>query len=224
MFTGIVQAAGRIAAVERTGDDCRLTIEAGGLDLASVRVGDSIAVNGCCLTAVAVAAASVAADVSVESLERTTLGRLGRGDRVNLETALTLATPLGGHLVSGHVDGVGEVLAREPDGRSERWRFRAPGRLARYLAEKGSICVDGVSLTVNGVQGAEFDVNIVPHTAAVTTLGDYGPGHPVNLEVDLIARYLERLMLGERAADPDATGVTRDLLRRAGFDEGANRE
>ncbi|PWG62142.1 riboflavin synthase [Sediminicurvatus halobius] len=218
MFTGIVQAAGRLAASERTGGDCRLTIAAEGLDLGAVRIGDSIAVNGVCLTAVTVAPPHFAADVSVETLERTTLGRLGQGDRVNLETALTLATPLGGHLVSGHVDGVGEVRAREPDGRSERWRFRAPARLARYIAEKGSICVDGVSLTVNGVNGAEFDVNIVPHTATVTTLGDYGPGQPVNLEVDLIARYLERLMLGDRAADPDATGVTRDLLRRAGFE------
>jgi len=219
MFTGIVQDAGRLTAVEHTGADARLTIAAEGLDLAGVRVGDSIAVNGCCLTAVTVTPPHFTADASAETLERTALGRLGRGDRVNLETALTLATPLGGHLVSGHVDGVGEVLAREPEGRSERWRFRAPDRLARYIAEKGSICVDGVSLTVNAVRGAEFDVNIVPHTAAVTTLGDYRPGHPVNLEVDLIARYLERLMLGERAADPDATGVTRALLRRAGFDD-----
>lgn len=222
MFTGIVQAAGHVAAVERTGADARLTIAAGGLELAGVRIGDSIAVNGCCLTAVTVAPPRFAADVSVETLERTTLGRLRQGDRVNLETALTLAAPLGGHLVSGHVDGVGEVLAREPAGRSERWRFRAPDRLARYIAEKGSICVDGVSLTVNAVHGAELEVSIVPHTAAVTTLGDYGPGHPVNLEVDLVARYLERLLLGARAADPDAGGVTRDLLRRAGFDGEAN--
>ncbi len=215
MFTGIIQAAGTLQESRETGGDRRMRFDAEGLDLQSVAIGDSIAVNGCCLTAVEVDGKGFAADVSLESLARTTLGRLAPGDRVNLETALTLSTPLGGHLVSGHVDGVGEVVSRTPDGRSERWRFRAPEALARYIAEKGSIAIEGISLTVNRVDGAEFDVNIVPHTSAVTTLGDYGPGQSVNLEVDLIARYLERLMQG--GEDVNRGGVSEALLRRSGF-------
>ena len=215
MFTGIVQATGALRESRETGGDRRMRFDAEGLDLAAVSVGDSIAVNGCCLTAVDVDGAGFAADISLESLARTTLGRLGLGDRVNLETALTLSTPLGGHLVSGHVDGVGEVVSRTPDGRSERWRFRAPETLARYIAEKGSIAIEGISLTVNRVEGAEFDVNIVPHTSAVTTLGDYGPGQPVNLEVDLVARYLERLLQGGEGTA--SGGVSEALLRRSGF-------
>ncbi|MEX0430969.1 riboflavin synthase [Spiribacter insolitus] len=215
MFTGIIQAAGTLQESRETGGDRRMRFDAEGLDLQSVAIGDSIAVNGCCLTAVEVDGKGFAADVSLESLARTTLGRLAPGDRVNLETALTLSTPLGGHLVSGHVDGVGEVVSRTPDGRSERWRFRAPEALARYIAEKGSIAIEGISLTVNRVDGAEFDVNIVPHTSAVTTLGDYDPGQSVNLEVDLIARYLERLMQG--GEDVNRGGVSEALLRRSGF-------
>lgn len=215
MFTGIVQAIGRVLAVVPHGDDARLRVEAPGLELDGVRVGDSIAVNGCCLTAVTVSAERFEADVSAETLSRTTLGGIRSGDRVNLEKALTLATPLGGHLVSGHVDGLGEVISRRPDGRSERWRFRVPDRLARYIAEKGSICIDGVSLTVNVVAGAELEASLVPHTLAVTTLGERRPGDAVHLEVDLIARYLERLMQGDRAAD--GGGITRDFLRRHGF-------
>ena len=216
MFTGIIQAVGRIRSREVRGEDMRLVIDAGGLDLGKAQIGDSIAVSGVCLTAVALEPDAFAADVSGETLARTTLGRLKEGDRVNLELALTLATPLGGHLVSGHVDGLGEVLERRPDGRSERFRIHAPERLARYIAEKGSICVDGVSLTVNAVDGSVFDVNIVPHTLSVTTLGEFRPGRKVNLEVDLIARYLERLMLGDKAAESGG-GVSLETLRRAGF-------
>jgi riboflavin synthase len=216
MFTGIIQAVGSIRRREPRGEDMRMVIATGGLELSAVKIGDSIAVNGVCLTAVTLAADSFAADVSAETLQRSSLGALAEGDPVNLELALTLATPLGGHLVSGHVDGLGEVIERRPEGRSERFRIRAPDRLARYIAEKGSICVDGVSLTVNAVEGSVFDLNIVPHTLAATTLGDFHPGRKVNLEVDLIARYLERLMLGDRAAQGNG-GVTLDALRQHGF-------
>jgi riboflavin synthase len=218
MFTGIIQAVGRIEALEARGGDVRLRVGCGGLDLVDAAVGDSIAVNGVCLTAVELAERGFAADVSRETLSLTTLGDLAPGSRVNLEKALTLATPLGGHLVSGHVDGMGEVAERRDDARSVRLRIRAPAALARYIAPKGSICVDGTSLTVNAVDGALFDLNIVPHTLQETIIGDYGPGSRVNLEVDLIARYLERLLLGERAAEPGASGgITRELLERQGF-------
>jgi len=215
MFTGIIQAMGVLQESRETGEDRRMRFTAPGLDMGAVQIGDSLAVNGCCLTAVDIDAERFAADVSLESLERTTLGRLAPGDGVNLEPALTLSTPLGGHLVSGHIDGVGAVVERTPAGRSERWRFRAPASIAHYIAEKGSIAIDGISLTVNRVEANEFEVNIVPHTAAVTTLGSYQPGHPVNLEVDLVARYLERLLQGDTAGA--SGGVSEALLRRNGF-------
>ena len=217
MFTGIIQAVGAVAALDRRGNDMRLRIRTGDLPMADVALGDSIAVNGVCLTAVEFPGDGFGADVSVESLERTSLGELAIGSRVNLEKALTPSTPLGGHLVSGHVDGLGTVEERRQEGRSWRFVFRAPDRLARYIAEKGSICIDGVSLTVNGVDGACFDVNIVPHTMDATRFGEYRPGQSVNLEVDVIARYLERLILGDKAADPDAAGITREFLARNGF-------
>jgi riboflavin synthase len=216
MFTGIIQAVGKIAAIEQKGGDARLRIDTGSLDMANVNTGDSIAVSGVCLTAVEHSASGFTADVSGETLARTTLGQRRPGDVVNLEKALTLNTPLGGHLVSGHVDGVGTVVGRETEGRSVRFRFEAPAALARYIAEKGSICVDGVSLTVNAVNGARFDVNIVPHTLAQTTLNGFQPGSKVNLEVDLLARYLERLMLGEAAAN-GGSAVTQEFLARHGF-------
>lgn len=216
MFTGIIQAIGKIAAIEEKGGDARLRIGTGKLDMRGVQIGDSIAVGGVCLTAVECSAREFSADVSGETLSRTTLGRLRAGDPVNLEKALTLATPLGGHLVSGHVDGVGAVAGRRDDGRSVRFRFRAPETLARYIAEKGSICIDGVSLTVNAVQGAEFEVNLVPHTLRETTLHRLQIGSEVNLEVDILARYLERLMLGEGAAE-SSSAITREFLARHGF-------
>lgn len=216
MFTGIIQAVGKIAAIDQKGADSQVRIDTGRLDMSNVNTGDSIAVSGICLTVVEHSTSGFSADVSGETLSRTTLGGLRPGDAVNLEKALTLNTPLGGHLVSGHVDGVGSVLSREPEGRSVQFRFQAPDVLARYIAEKGSICVDGVSLTVNAVNGAKFDVNIVPHTLAETTLDNLRPGSKVNLEVDLLARYLERLMLGEGAAQ-DSTGITRDFLARHGY-------
>jgi riboflavin synthase len=216
MFTGIIQAVGRIAAIESKGGDARARVDAGKLDMGDVALGDSIAVSGVCLTAVEKTAAGFTADVSGETLSRTIIGGLKAGDRVNLEKALTPTTRLGGHLVSGHVDGVGRVVERRGDARSVRFRIETPAPLARYIAEKGSICVDGVSLTVNAVDGAVFDLNIVPHTLAETTIGDYQAGRAVNLEVDLLARYLERLMLGDRAAQPGA-GISMEFLAQHGF-------
>ena len=217
MFTGIIQSIGRIQRLEPRGGDVRLSIETGKLPLAGVVLGDSIAVNGVCLTAVGLDAQGFAADVSRETLSLTTLGGLAVGSRVNLEKALTLSTPLGGHLVSGHVDAVGTLLERHEDARSWRLRIQAPDELARYIAQKGSICVDGTSLTVNRVEGAVFELNIVPHTLQETIIGDYRPGTRVNLEVDLIARYLERLLLADEAANPKASGLTLAFLAEHGF-------
>lgn len=218
MFTGIIEATGTIQRMEPRNGDMRLVIATGKLDLADVAMGDSIAVNGVCLTAVELPGDGFSADVSNETLSLTTLGNLEVGSRVNLEKALTLSTRLGGHLVSGHVDGLGTVLERYGDARSERFVIEAPVVLARYIAHKGSICVDGTSLTVNKVDGARFELNIVPHTLQETVMGDYGAGTGVNLEVDLIARYLERLVLGEKAALPgEKTDIDEDLLRKTGF-------
>jgi riboflavin synthase len=217
MFTGLIQSIGEIDRIAPVGGDARLMVRAGKLDLGAVALGDSIAVNGVCLTAVELDHGRFAADVSRETLAHTTLGDLRPGARVNLETALTLSTPLGGHLVSGHVDGVGQVLEMREDARSWRLQIHAPAELARYIAQKGSVCVDGISLTVNRVVGSVFDLNIVPHTLAETVIGDYRAGTRVNLEVDLVARYLERLLLGDRAAAEGGESITLDLLRRHGF-------
>ena len=223
MFTGIIQSVGEVAALQPKGDDLRLRIRTGKLELADVAIGDSIATSGVCLTVVELPGDGFWADVSGETLACTRTGELKVGDRVNLEKALTPSTPLGGHLVSGHVDGLGEVVSRRDDGRSVRFRMRAPDNLAHYIAAKGSICVDGISLTVNAVDGAEFELNIVPHTLVETTMGEFQPGRTFNLEVDIIARYLERLLLGQRAAQPGSEGVTEELLQRCGFMGAADR-
>lgn len=219
MFTGIIQSIGRIERLEPRGGDVRLSIAAGKLDLARAALGDSFAVNGVCLTAVELTGRGFAADVSRETLSLTTLGTLTPGSPVNLEPALTLATPLGGHLVSGHVDGVGQIVEQRDDARSWWLRIQAPAELARYIAPKGSICVDGTSLTVNQVDGASFELNIVPHTLIETIIGGYRSGTRVNLEVDLIARYLERLLLGDAAAEsaPAKPGLTKGFLAQHGF-------
>jgi riboflavin synthase len=217
MFTGIIQAIGHIEALTERGGDVRLSVNSGYLDLADVALGDSIATNGVCLTAVELSSQGFAADVSRETLSLTSLHLLKPGSRVNLEKALTLNTRLGGHLVSGHVDGIGRVVERRSDARSIRFSIEAPAELAKYIAHKGSICVDGTSLTVNAVRGAVFELNIVPHTLQETIMEGYKVGSQVNLEVDLIARYLERLMLGERAAESEPGGVTEALLRSRGF-------
>ncbi len=194
MFTGIVQAIGHLSVSEDRGGDLRLRINTGDLDLANLQLGDSIAINGVCLTVVEFDAQSFAADVSAESLSATTLGDLRATSAVNIERSLTLADSLGGHLVSGHVDSVGRVISLERDVRSTRFGFRIDSSLLRYVARKGSITVDGTSLTVNDVTEHGFFVNIVPHTLERTIMGDYAEGHRVNIEVDLIARYLERLI------------------------------
>lgn len=216
MFTGIITTVGTIAAMQPRGGDMRLRIATGKLDLSDVQLGDSIAVSGVCLTAIELPGDGFWADASRETLELTILGEIAPGMQVNLEKALTPTTRLGGHLVSGHVDGIGTVSEWRPDGRSWRLRVQAPDALARYIAAKGSICVDGVSLTVNRVDGAAFELNIVPHTLAETTLANFQVGRRVNLEVDLIARYLERLLLGDRAARPGGD-LTEALLREHGF-------
>lgn len=194
MFTGIIQAIGKVGQLEARGGDVRIGIEAARLDWGRVSIGDSISVNGCCLTVIEKHNSGFAADASTETLALTTLGHLKRGSPVNLETALTLSTPLGGHLVSGHVDGLGTVRERHDDARSVRFTIELPAQLARYVAKKGSISVDGVSLTVNEVNGAQFEVNIIPHTLENTIIGSYVTGTRVNIEVDLVARYLERML------------------------------
>lgn len=196
MFTGIVQDVGRIAAIEARDGDTRLTIAVVRLDLAPVHEGDSICVQGCCVTALAIdaQARTFEADLSRETLTLTTLGTLQRGAPVNLEPSLRAGDPLGGHLVSGHVDGIARVVARSGDARSLRLEFEAPRDLARYIARKGSVTIDGVSLTVNEVKGARFGVNLIPHTQTVTTLGRLEVDSVANLEVDALARYIERLL------------------------------
>lgn len=216
MFTGIILAVGKISAIERKAGDCRLTIDTGKLAMDDASLGDSIAVNGVCLTAVALGKHYFCADVSNETLSRTTLAHAVIGTAVNLELALTPSTRMGGHIVSGHVDGVGTVVEKRPDGRSFQFTVKAPDNLAKYIAEKGSICINGISLTVNAVNGAVFNVNIVPHTLQETTLGMTMPGTQVNLEVDLLARYMERLLLGEKAASNQG-GITEALLQKSGF-------
>ena len=216
MFTGIILAIGKIEAISPQGGDFRYKINTGKLDLRDAVVGDSIAVDGVCLTAIEIGSGFFCADVSNETIARTTLKSAKKGTPVNLELALTPTTRLGGHIVSGHVDGLGCVLAKEADGRSFRFKFKAPDKLAKYIAEKGSICINGVSLTVNKVEGATFCVNIVPHTLQETTLGTLLTSSEVNLEVDLLARYLERLIQGDAAAK--STGnITEELLQNSGF-------
>jgi len=198
MFTGIVQGMGTVRAIEPRGGDATIVFDTGDVSLAGIELGGSIAVNGVCLTATQFDASSFRADVSRETLNLTTLGDCTVGTPVNVEKALLAGQALGGHYVTGHVDGVGQLVARHDDARSVRMEFQVPAELARYVARKGSICIDGVSLTVNGAQGDRFDVNLVPHTLDVTTLGRLQPGSRVNLEVDIIARYVERMMHPEQ--------------------------
>lgn len=212
MFSGIIEAVGTLSDIERSGADAHVRIAVAAMDLSDVRIGDSIAVSGVCLTATAVTNAAFEADVSAETLSRTTFGRRRIGDRVNLEKSLVMSERLGGHLVSGHVDGVARVEARTVEGRSVKLTLHVAHELARYIAVKGSVCLDGVSLTVNEVDGDRFGVNIVPHTLDATTLASLKVGDDTNLEVDLIARYLERLLAGDVA-----DGVTFDALARYGF-------
>lgn len=214
MFTGIIQSLGKLEAMEDRGGDVRLQVSLGGLTLANASVGDSIAVNGVCLTALEIPTRELVADVSRETLSLTTLGDLGVGDVVNIEPALAVGDRLGGHIVSGHVDGIGRFIESKEDARSWRLVFEAPAGIAKYIARKGSICIDGISLTVNNVDGNRFDVNIVPHTWKHTNLHTLQKGGSVNLEVDVIARYLERMLV---AGEATREGVTAELLQKHGF-------
>ncbi|WP_412514563.1 riboflavin synthase [Shewanella indica] len=216
MFTGIIEAVGTIRALERRGDDIRLTVASGKLDLGDVQLGDSIATNGVCLTVVERLADGYVADISAETVSLTGFDRYSVGAKVNLEKAVTPSTRLGGHLVSGHVDGMARVISVTQRGKALEFWLEAPAELARYIAHKGSITIDGVSLTVNEVDGCNFRLTIVPHTASETTLLDLRPGVQVNLEVDQIARYLERLMQHKEEGQP-SEGVTLAMLAKAGF-------
>lgn len=217
MFTGIIEAVGQLQKIENRQGDLRLTVESGKLDLSDVQLGDSIATNGVCLTVVELTGSGYVADVSLETLEHSTLGELSVGTALNLEKALTPSTRLGGHLVSGHVDAVGKVLSIEPAGRSSVYWIEAPKSIARYIAHKGSITVDGVSLTVNKVDGCRFALNIVPHTQQETIIQSYGPGTAVNLEVDVLARYLERLMDPSLKDETESSSLTMGFLAEHGF-------
>lgn len=211
MFTGIVKAKGSIATMNRQGGDVRLTVRSEGLPWSEYEIGESIAVNGVCLTAVALHDDGFDTDVSVETLDVTALNTLGPGSDVNLEPAISLGERLGGHLVSGHVDCVGSVTSRSVDARSVRLAIEIPKEYAHYVAKKGSVCVDGVSLTINEVSGNTFELNIIPHTADVTIIGDYVVGTKLNVEVDLLARYLERLL------SKDNDGISLDFLKAHGY-------
>lgn len=216
MFTGIIEAVGTLRKLERKGDDIRLTVASGKLDLTDVRLGDSIATNGVCLTVVQQLADGYVADVSAETVSLTGFASYKVGTKVNLEKAVTPTTRLGGHLVSGHVDGIASVEQRLVRGQAIEFWLAAPAELARYIAHKGSITIDGVSLTVNEVDGCRFRLTIVPHTAGETTLIDLKAGDKVNIEVDLIARYLERLIHFDNK-NTQGGGVTMEMLARAGF-------
>ncbi|MBL6823976.1 MAG: riboflavin synthase [Luminiphilus sp.] len=215
MFTGIIQALGEVAAIEQSGGDVKLRIKTGKLPLSDVKLGDSIATNGVCLTVTALPGDGYWADVSTETLSLTSLKSISIGSAVNLEKSMTPTTALGGHLVSGHVDGLGTVVALSRDARSWRVSIQAPAGLARYIASKGSICVDGTSLTVNAVDGSRFELNIIPQTWEETVFSHYAVGTEVNLEVDIIARYLERLL--ESGVVPTSEGISLDTLKNAGY-------
>ncbi len=215
MFTGIIESVGTIENVEPIDGDAKLRINTGQMDMSDVALGDSISCNGVCLTAIKLSSNSYAADVSGETLKLTTLGNLAVGNSVNLEKALTPSTRLGGHLVSGHVDGVGEIMAMTNDSRSVKIDIKVPLDLAHYIAKKGSICIDGVSLTVNEIDQNIFSINLVPHTLQETTASEYKIGTKVNLEVDLLARYLERLLTGKKI--DSESKITKDLLQNSGF-------
>ena len=211
MFTGIIAAVGQLKSLESRGGDIRLHIDPAKLDLTDVKLGDSIAVNGVCLTVVEMASRSLQFDVSQETVQRTSLGQLKTGSEANLEKALAVGDRLGGHMVSGHVDGLGEVISKTASARSWQYKIKVPTELERYIAEKGSITIDGVSLTVNGVFDGGFDINIIPHTLEETIIKHYQTGTRVNLEVDLIARYLERLL------PQTGSTISRDFLTQQGY-------
>lgn len=217
MFTGIIEATGTVQAIKYSGNDAEVTINTGKLDMSDVKLGDSIATNGVCLTVTSFSKASFCADVSGETLKRTTFADVKVGTSVNLEKAMLPTTRFGGHIVSGHVDGVGTIAAIEKLGNAVEYWVQLPTELSRYIAQKGSVTVDGISLTVNDVEGDRFKLTIVPHTSGETTISGFKTGKKVNLEVDIIARYIERLLTGNTAAQQASSGVTMELLAQSGF-------
>ncbi len=217
MFTGLIQDVGEIVALDRHGEDVRLNVKTFNLPLVEINLGDSIAVNGVCLTVSQKTSESFLADVSIETMQCTNFSQLTVADKVNLEKSLTLSTAIGGHLVSGHVDGVARVLSIKDDGCSKKITIYSPNELMRYIAKKGSICIDGISLTVNEVDQQNFQVNIVPHTMQATTVASYAIGRDVNLEVDMIARYVERLLLVADSPARSSSNITPELLAEHGF-------
>jgi len=221
MFTGIIEAVGTIKAINVNGQGARLVIDTNNLDMSDVKLGDSIATNGICLTVVDFSATSYSADVSNETLQRTGFANYGVGMQVNLEKAMLASTRFGGHMVSGHVDGISEILSISNNGNSIEYWLSMPSDLAHYMAEKGSVTIDGTSLTINAISGTgtsgKFRLTIVPHTVKETVFAHYKVGTKVNLEVDLIARYLERLLTKEDQVEQKPSGVNEDLLQRAGF-------
>jgi len=218
MFTGIIEAVGEISDLSPTNNGISLTVNTGKMDISDTGIGDSIAVCGACLTVVSRNNKTFQADVSNETLAMTTLGQFKKGTRVNLERALMPTSRLGGHMVSGHVDGVGELQELVDEGSSWRLLFQVPESLACYISRKGSICIDGVSLTVNQVNDSAFSVNIIPHTQEQTIIYEYQPGRQVNIEVDLISRYIERLIQNRTEAHKiDEDSIDISLLQKAGF-------
>jgi len=220
MFTGIIEALGLVSRLERINSEWRLEINTGSLNLDDVKIGDSISVNGCCLTVVSLGVSSFSADVSNETLSCTSLSTLKSGSPTNLEKAMAASGRFGGHIVSGHVDGVGTLYSQKEDGQSRRLVFEAPSEISRYIAGKGSICVDGVSLTVNAVMNNQFSINVIPHTQKETIIGSYLEGQKVNLEVDLFARYLERLLdeTGRNGLEKTESKLSKEFLEVHGFD------
>ncbi|MCA2018131.1 riboflavin synthase [Vibrio tritonius] len=217
MFTGIVEAVGRLRAITPRGEDVTVTVEVGNLDMSDVKLGDSIATNGVCLTVVAFDQHTYQADLSVETLKKSSFVDSQAGDKVNLEKAMLPTTRFGGHIVSGHVDGVGEIVERNPVGRAIEFWVQMPAELSKYVAEKGSITVDGISLTVNDLRKNAFKLTIVPHTTSETTIDSFQVGRKVNLEVDVLARYMERLLRGSEAETQPESRITLEFLQQNGF-------
>ncbi|ELE8120459.1 riboflavin synthase [Vibrio fluvialis] len=216
MFTGIVEAVGTLTAITPKGEDITISVDAGKLDMGDVKLGDSIATNGVCLTVVEFNSHSYSADLSLETLKKSGFADYKVGDKVNLEKAMLPTTRFGGHIVSGHVDGVGEIVERNPVGRAIELWVAMPAELSKYVAEKGSITVDGISLTVNDLRKNAFKLTIVPHTTQKTTIDHFQVGRKVNLEVDVLARYLERLLNGGRDEQPESR-ITMEFLQQNGF-------
>ncbi|EGA67177.1 riboflavin synthase [Vibrio brasiliensis] len=216
MFTGIVEAVGTLTAITPKGEDISVTVDVGKLDMSDVKLGDSIATNGVCLTVVEFNSTSYSADLSLETLDKTGFTDYSAGDKVNLEKAMLPTTRFGGHIVSGHVDGVGEIVERNMVGRAIEFWVSMPGDIAKYVAEKGSITVDGISLTVNALRKNQFKLTIVPHTGEETTIADFQVGRKVNLEVDVLARYMERLLTSREEQQPESS-ITMEFLQQNGF-------